>query len=111
MVSKRHMKNSDGMYHIDGKKYRFLRGSRAQVWHETAYKTDGTPGLKKRDLFMNKRGRIVSKKKHETAKREKRLEEHGYFAKKGAFGYEKRDEKHTRRNKKGSRKHKGTRRH
>ena len=35
---------------------------------------------------MNKNGRIVSKKKHVTAKKEKRLEQHGYFAKKGKFG-------------------------
>ncbi len=37
-------------------------GSKAQVWHGTALKTTG--GLKKEDLMMNKRGRIVSKKKH-----------------------------------------------
>ena len=36
---------------------------------------------------MNKNGRIVSRKKHETAKKEKRLEKYGYFAKKGKFGY------------------------
>jgi hypothetical protein len=29
----------------------------------------------------------VSKKKHLTAKKEKRLEKHGYFAQKGKFGY------------------------
>ena len=37
-------------------------GSKAQVWHQTALQTSG--GLKKEDLMMNKRGRIVSKKKH-----------------------------------------------
>jgi hypothetical protein len=36
--------------------------------------------------MQNKHGRIVSKKKHETAKKEKRLEKHGYTAKKGKFG-------------------------
>ena len=36
-------------------------GSRAQVWHGTAEKTSG--GLKKKDLTMNKKGAIVSKKK------------------------------------------------
>ena len=46
---------------------------------------------------MNGRGRIVSKKKYETAKKEKRLEKYGYFAKKGKFGYVKRK---TRKNKK-----------
>ena len=35
----------------------------------------------------NKHGEIVSRKKHITAKREKRLEKHGYFAKKGKFGF------------------------
>ena len=83
---KRHHKGKDGMYHINGKKFALLRGTRAQVWHGTAYKTDGTPGLKKDDLLMNKYGRIVSKRKHKTAKREKRLEKHGYFARKGEFG-------------------------
>jgi hypothetical protein len=35
---------------------------------------------------MNKHGRIVSAKKHATAKREKRLAKHGWTAKKGKFG-------------------------
>ena len=47
-------------------------GSRAQVWHGTAKKTSG--GLTKDKLMMNKHGRIVSRRKHNTAKREKRLE-------------------------------------
>ena len=33
------------------------------------------------------KGRWTSKKKHLSAKKEKRLEKHGYFAKKGKFGY------------------------
>ena len=78
------MKGADGMYTVHGKKYQMLIGSRAQVWHHTAYKTAG--GLTRNDLHMNKNGRIVSKKKHVTAKKEKRLEQHGYFAKKGKFG-------------------------
>ena len=78
------MKASDGKYHINGKKYNMLIGSRASVWHETAYKTAG--GLKKDHLLMNKNGRIVSKKKHTTAKREKRLVKAGYTTKKGHFG-------------------------
>ena len=77
-MAKRHRKGPDGMYHINGRKYVFIRGSRAQVWHGTAYKTDGSPGLKKENLIMNKHGRIVSRRKHATAKREKRLERHGY---------------------------------
>lgn len=60
-------------------------GSRAEVFHKTAKKTSG--GLMKKDLMKNKHGEIVSKKKHMTAKKEKRLEKHGYFAKKGKFGY------------------------
>lgn len=70
-------------------------GSRAEVWHGNAKKTTG--GLSKNDLIKNKHGEIVSKKKHFTAKREKRLEKHGYFAKKGAFGYVKKDVRKSRR--------------
>ena len=81
---KRHQKQSDGQYHIKGKKYSILVGSRAQVWHGTAYKTTG--GLKKSDLLMNKHDRIVSSKKHATAKKEKRLVKAGYITKKGKFG-------------------------
>jgi hypothetical protein len=64
-------------------------GSRAEVFHGTAKKTTG--GLTKKDLMKNKHGEIVSRKKHLTAKREKRLEKHGYFAKKGVFGYVKKE--------------------
>lgn len=60
-------------------------GTRAQVWHGTAKKTSG--GLKKEDLMMNKAGRIVSRAKHNTAKKEMRLLKHGYGTKKGQFGY------------------------
>lgn len=66
-------------------------GSRAEVFHGTAKKTTG--GLTKKDLIKNKHGEIVSRKKHITAKREKRLEKHGYFAKKGKFGYVKKEAK------------------
>jgi len=60
-------------------------GTRAQVYHGTAFKTSG--GLKKSDLIKNKNGRIVSKAKHFTAKREKRLVKHGFGTKKGVFGF------------------------
>ena len=83
-MPKRVTKQADGKYHVDGKKYDILVGSRAQVHHGTAFKTTG--GLKKKDLMQNKNGRIVSAKKHATAKREKRLQKHGYTAKKGQFG-------------------------
>lgn len=84
-MTKRHQRGDDGKYHVNGHKYELLTGSRAQVWHGTAYKTAG--GLKKGDLHMNKHGRIVSKKKHHTAKKEKRLEKAGYHTKKGVFGH------------------------
>tara|TARA_R110002072_G_scaffold41604_1_gene116602 strand:+ start:5928 stop:6245 length:318 start_codon:yes stop_codon:yes gene_type:complete len=83
-MTKKHMKGEDGKYHINGKKFDLLEGSRAQVWHETAYKTPG--GLTRFQLMMNKHGRVVSVKKHNTAKKEKRLEKAGYFTKKGKFG-------------------------
>tara|TARA_B100001250_G_C19095563_1_gene484600 strand:+ start:187 stop:486 length:300 start_codon:yes stop_codon:yes gene_type:complete len=81
----------EGVYNIKGKKYTKLIGSRAEVYHGTAFKTAG--GLQKKDIMMNKNGRIVSVKKHNTAKKEKRLEKHGYFTKKGKFGYVKKDGK------------------
>ena len=83
-MAKKHMKGSENKYHVGGKTYELLIGSRAQVWHGTAYKTAGN--LKRDNLYMNKHGRIVSKRKHETAKKEKRLQKHGYFTKKGTFG-------------------------
>jgi len=75
------------------KAYETLVGSRAQVWHGTAYKTSG--GLTKDDLLQNKQGRIVSKRKHFTAKKEKRLIKHGYGTRKGKFGYVKISKKKT----------------
>ena len=78
-------KNAHGHYMIKGKKYEMLVGSRAQVYHGTAYKTSG--GLKKTDILMNKNGRIVSKAKHTTAKKERRLVKAGYGTKKGKFGF------------------------
>jgi hypothetical protein len=80
----RYTKNAHGHYLIHGHKYEILEGSRAQVMHGTAYKTSG--GLKKSDLLQNKNGRIVSKKKHSTAKKERRLVKAGYGTKKGHFG-------------------------
>lgn len=88
---KRPSRHADGYYHIDGQKYKELFGSRIQVWNKTAYKTAGL--LTRSHLMMNKNHRIVSTKKHKTAKKEKRLEKYGYFAQKGKFGYVKRDTK------------------
>ena len=86
---RRILKAEDGKYHVKGKTYELLEGSRQQVGHDTAYKTSG--GLTKKDLMYTKRRRWVSRKKHLSAKKEKRLEKHGYFAKKGTFGYVKKD--------------------
>ena len=60
-------------------------GSRIQVYRGHAKKTSG--GLTKSDLMMNKHGRVVSKAKHFTAKKEMRLLKHGFGTKKGKFGY------------------------
>jgi len=95
---KKHMKHEDGKYHIGGKVYDMLEGSRAQVFHETAYKTSG--GLTKKDLLQNKAGRIVSRAKHMSAKKDKRLEKAGYFTKKGKFGAVKKSATKKRRAKK-----------
>ena len=86
-----HTRAADGVYHISGKTYKHLNGSRVQVHHQTAYQTQG--GLTKSDLLLNKWGRIVSAKKHRTAKRQKRLQKLGFFATKGKFGVEKRSVK------------------
>ena len=92
------MKAEDGKYHISGKVYDLLVGSRAQVYHENAYRTNGY--LTKHHLMMNKHGRIVSIKKHNTAKREKRLEKAGYFTRKGEFGAVKHESKSRKHHKK-----------
>ncbi len=59
-------------------------GSRAQVFHGNAQHTVG--GLVKKDLMRNKRGRIVSRRKHQSAKRKNNLVKHGFGTKKGYFG-------------------------
>lgn len=97
---KRPVRGEDGYYRVEGKTYKELFGSRQQVWNGTAYKTTGS--LRRNQLMMNKWGRIVSADKHVTAKKEKRLEKFGYFAKKGKFGFVKRGTKKAR----GSRKSK-----
>ncbi len=67
-------------------------GSRRQVWNGTAKKTSG--GLTKSDLIMS-HGRIVSRSKHFSAKKEMRLLKYGYGTKKGKFGFV-RTKKHRR---------------
>ena len=55
-------RTSTGKYSVSGKTYDVLIGTRAQVWHGTAYKTTG--GLIKDDLLENPNGKIISKNKH-----------------------------------------------
>jgi len=88
-------KSEDGMYHVKGKTYQLLVGSRQQVGHGTAYKTPG--GLTADGLVHNKHGRWVSKLKHFSEKKNKRLEKAGYFTQKGVFGFVKRDKSRTRK--------------
>jgi hypothetical protein len=97
-----HTRSEDGKYHIHGKTYGELVGSRAQVWNRTAYKTSGA--LTRSHLMRNKWGRIVSAKKHRTAKKEKRLQKSGYFTVKGKFGAVKKD---TRKRRKSAKKMRG----
>jgi len=70
-------------------------GSRAEVWHENAKMTTGR--LSKKDLFKNKQGRIVSRKKIRHMKDPKKnpLLKLGYQRKKGSksFGPNNIDEK------------------
>lgn len=76
-------------------------GSRRQVWNGTAKRTSG--GLTKGDLMMS-HGRIVSKSKHFSAKKEMRLLKYGYGTQKGKFGFVKVG---TKKHRKGHKKMKG----
>ena len=105
-----HTRSADGKYHIGGKTYEELEGSRAQVWHETAYHTSG--GLTKARLMKNRHGRIVSRAKHHSAKKQKRLIKAGFITKKGHFGFikvDKSDGKTRRKTRRSSRKMRGGR--
>jgi hypothetical protein len=93
---KKHMKHSDGKYHINGVVFEILIGSRAQVMHGTAYKTSGS--LKKKDLKYNKHKKIVSRAKSAKGPQMlKRLHNKGYFTRKGKFGFVRKDGKGTRK--------------
>ena len=59
--TKRRDKGDDGLFHIDGRTYEILEGTRTDVWNGRAYQTAG--GLIKIDLLVNKDGKIVSKSK------------------------------------------------
>jgi hypothetical protein len=91
----RQTRHEDGLFHINGHKYTELHGSRVQVMNGNAYSTNG--GLKKSDLIKNKWGRIVSLRKHKSAKKEKRLVKAGFLTQKGKFGFVKKEVK-TRKN-------------
>lgn len=56
---KRRDRHDDGFFHIDGRLYELLEGTRTEVWQGKAYQTAG--GLIKKDLLINKDGKIVSK--------------------------------------------------
>lgn len=101
----RYTKSPNGKYLIHGKSYELLCGTRAQVWHGTAYKTSG--GLKKAQLMQNKSGRIVSEKKHNSAKHDNRLVKSGYGTKKGKFGWVKVGSKNRRSKRKSRRSMRG----
>ena len=58
-------------------------GTRRQVWYRSRKKTKG--GLTRKNLKMNKRGRLVSKKLSAKARRDKRLVKNGYKTKKKTF--------------------------
>jgi len=83
-MTNKHTKSSDGKYHINGKVYDILIGSRAQIMHGTAFKTTG--GLKKGSLKYNKHGKIVSTKKS-SSNPLKHLTRAGYKTVKGKFGW------------------------
>jgi|LauGreDrversion4_2_1035121.scaffolds.fasta_scaffold22541_4 hypothetical protein len=77
-------------------------GSRSQVLHGHKLRTAG--GLTKKDLFLNKRGRIVSRKASAAGKKAiKRLRALGYIAKRGTFRlFKKADAKKTKKMRGGS---------
>ena len=56
-----YIRNKNGTYTINGKTYKKLIGSRTEVWENITYKTTGD--LTKKDLMLNKQGKIVSRRK------------------------------------------------
>jgi hypothetical protein len=77
-------------------------GSRSEVLHGKKLRTSG--GLTKKDLFLNKRGRIVSRKASAAGKKAvKRLRALGYIPRKGTFKlFSKKDAKKTKKMRGGS---------
>ena len=56
---KRRDRHEDGFFHIEGRLYPILEGTRNEVWEGKAYQTSG--GLIKTDFVINQHGKIVSK--------------------------------------------------
>ena len=74
MTRRNWKRTADRKYLVNGKKFDMLVGSRRQVWNGTAYKTNpGKKALTKKHLMQKKDGKIVSRKKSQTAKRQKNL--------------------------------------
>ena len=97
---KKMMKGDDGLYHKNGKTYPQLEGSRAQVWHGTAYKTVG--GLTRDKLMQDKYGNIKSRAASRAAKKSDNLGD--LKAAKGTFGPSKKAKKSNGRKTRKSRK-------
>ena len=70
--NKRQDRAADGFFHRDGQLFELLEGTRTDVWQGKAYKTSG--GLIKKDLLINKNGKIVSKCKYIDAIRNNNLD-------------------------------------
>lgn len=66
-MTNRPTKGNDGLFHINGHAYKQVRGSKAQVIHKTAYKTNS--GLTANDLMRGSNGTYVSKKAHMRTKK------------------------------------------
>lgn len=66
-MTHRPTKGKDGLFHINGHAYKQVRGSKAQVMHKTAYKTNS--GLTFGDLMRGSSGTYVSKKVHMRTKK------------------------------------------
>ena len=64
-------RSPDGFYHVDGKAYPQLIGTREEVWKGLAYKTAGQ--LTKEELLVNRDGKVVSKRKFVSSKLSNRL--------------------------------------
>ena len=72
IINKRQDRAADGFFHREGQLYELLEGTRTDVWQGKAYKTSG--GLIKKDLLINKNGKIVSKCKYIDAIRNNNLD-------------------------------------